>query len=95
LQVPGAKEVGVEFFSMSKSYSMPGWRLAFGVGNTEMIGALTKLKSYLDYGVFQPIQIAGIIALNECSTTPKEIRETYRSPDAFGCPERCSVCCFA
>jgi alanine-synthesizing transaminase len=79
LQVPGARDVGVEFFSMSKSYSMPGWRLAFGVGNRAMIGALTKLKSYLDYGVFQPIQIAGIIALNECSTTPKEIRETYRS----------------
>jgi alanine-synthesizing transaminase len=78
LQVPGAKEVGVEFFSMSKSYSMPGWRLAFGVGNTEMIGALTKLKSYLDYGVFQPIQIAGIIALNECTEVPKQIREIYR-----------------
>ncbi len=78
LQVPGAKEVGVEFFSMSKSYSMPGWRLAFAVGNPEIIAALTKLKSYLDYGVFQPIQIAGIIALNECSEVPKEIREIYR-----------------
>jgi alanine-synthesizing transaminase len=79
LQVPGAKDVGVEFFSMSKSYSMPGWRLAFCVGNPEIVGALTKLKSYLDYGVFQPIQIAGIIALNECTNTPKEIRETYRA----------------
>jgi alanine-synthesizing transaminase len=79
LQVPGARAVGVEFFSMSKSYSMPGWRLAFALGNREMIGALAKLKSYLDYGVFQPIQIAGIIALNECVNTPKEIRETYRS----------------
>ncbi len=79
MQVPGAKEIGVEFFSMSKSYSMPGWRLAFCVGNTEMIGALTKIKSYLDYGVFQPIQIAGIIALNECDNVPKEIREIYRS----------------
>ncbi|MFN2489671.1 MAG: aminotransferase class I/II-fold pyridoxal phosphate-dependent enzyme [Actinomycetota bacterium] len=79
MQVPGAKDVGVEFFSMSKSYSMAGWRLAFAVGNREMIGALAKLKSYLDYGVFQPIQIAGIIALNECVTVPKEIRETYRS----------------
>jgi alanine-synthesizing transaminase len=78
LQVPGAKEVGVEFFSMSKSYSMPGWRVAFAVGNREMIGALTKLKSYLDYGVFQPIQIAAIIGLNECTTVPKEIREIYR-----------------
>ena len=79
MQVPGAKDVGVEFFSMSKSYSMAGWRLAFAVGNSEMIGALTKLKSYLDYGVFQPIQIAGIIALNECPEVPKQIREIYRS----------------
>jgi alanine-synthesizing transaminase len=79
MQVPGARDVGVEFFSMSKSYSMPGWRVAFCVGNREMVGALTKLKSYLDYGVFQPIQIAAIIALNECTTVPKEIRETYRN----------------
>jgi alanine-synthesizing transaminase len=79
LQVPGAKEVGVEFFSMSKSYSMPGWRLAFAVGNAEIIAALTKLKSYLDYGVFQPVQIAGIIALNECGHVPKQIREIYRA----------------
>ena len=79
MQVPGARDVGVEFFSMSKSYSMPGWRVAFCVGNREMVGALTKLKSYLDYGVFQPIQIAAIIALNECTTVPKEIRETYRT----------------
>jgi alanine-synthesizing transaminase len=79
LQVPGARDVGVEFFSMSKSYSMAGWRLAFAVGNSEMIGALTTLKSYLDYGVFQPIQIAGIIALNECPEVPKQIREIYRS----------------
>src|ERR671918_573177 len=79
MQVPGARDVGVEFFSMSKSYSMPGWRVAFAVGNKEIVGALAKLKSYLDYGVFQPIQIAAIIALNECTTVPKEIRETYRS----------------
>jgi len=79
LQVKGAKDVGVEFFSMSKSYSMPGWRLAFALGNVEVIGALIKLKSYLDYGVFQPIQIAGIIALNECTEVPKQIREIYRS----------------
>jgi alanine-synthesizing transaminase len=79
LQVPGARDIGVEFFSMSKSYSMPGWRIAFALGNREIIGALTKLKSYLDYGVFQPIQIAAIIALNECTTVPKEIRETYRA----------------
>lgn len=79
LQVKGAKDVGIEFFSMSKSYSMPGWRLAFGVGNPQIVGALTKLKSYLDYGVFQPIQIAGIIALNECTEEPKKIREIYRA----------------
>lgn len=79
LQVPGAKEVGVEFFSMSKSYSMAGWRLAFMCGNAEVVKALTSLKSYLDYGVFQPIQIAGIIALNEMTQAPKEIRETYRA----------------
>jgi alanine-synthesizing transaminase len=78
MQVPGARDVGVEFFSLSKSYSMPGWRLAFCVGNAEIVGALTKLKSYLDYGVFQPIQIAGIIALNECTEVPKQIREIYR-----------------
>jgi len=79
MQAKGAKDVGVEFFSMSKSYSMPGWRLAFCVGNREIVGALTKLKSYLDYGVFQPIQIAGIIALNECTEVPKQIREIYRA----------------
>ncbi|MDQ3915794.1 MAG: aminotransferase class I/II-fold pyridoxal phosphate-dependent enzyme [Actinomycetota bacterium] len=79
MQVPGARDVGVEFFSMSKSYSMAGWRLAFAVGNRDMIAGLTKLKSYLDYGVFQPIQIAGIIALNECTEVPKQIREIYRA----------------
>lgn len=79
LQIPGARDVGVELFSMSKSYSMPGWRLAFMCGNPEIVGALGKLKSYLDYGVFQPIQIAGIIALDEVTEAPKQIRETYRS----------------
>ncbi|MGH2733633.1 MAG: aminotransferase class I/II-fold pyridoxal phosphate-dependent enzyme [Actinomycetota bacterium] len=79
LQAPGAKEVAVEFFSLSKSYSMAGWRLAFGCGKAEIIGALGRLKSYLDYGAFQPIQIAGIIALNEMSEAPKGIREIYRS----------------
>ena len=64
LQVPEAKKIGVEFYSLSKSYNMPGWRVGFCVGNREMISALTKIKSYLDYGMFQPIQIASIIALN-------------------------------
>ena len=63
LEIPGAKEVGVEIFSTSKSYNMPGWRLGFVCGNARMIHALARIKSYLDYGAFQPIQIAGIIAL--------------------------------
>jgi len=78
LQVPGAKEVGVEFFSLSKSYSMPGWRVGFCVGNAHLIGALTRLKSYFDYGIFQPIQIASIIALNELQESVKEIADIYR-----------------
>ena len=77
LQVSGAKEVGVEFFSLSKSYSMPGWRVGFCVGNSHLIGALTRLKSYYDYGIFQPIQIAGIIALNELQESVKEIVDIY------------------
>jgi len=64
LQVPEAKEIGVEFYTLSKSYNMPGWRVGFCVGNREVVGALTKIKSYLDYGIFQPLQIASIIALN-------------------------------
>jgi len=79
LQVRGAKEVAVEFFSMSKSYSMAGWRVGFCVGNREMVGALTRLKSYLDYGIFQPIQIAAIIALNGDQSCVKEIVDIYRS----------------
>jgi alanine-synthesizing transaminase len=78
LQVKGAKDVGVEFFSLSKSYSMPGWRVGFAVGNKKMIDALGKIKSYFDYGVFQPIQIASIIALNEGDADVKEIAEKYR-----------------
>jgi len=78
LQVEGAKEVGVEFFSLSKSYSMPGWRVGFAVGNKKMISALGRIKSYFDYGVFQPIQIAAIIALNEGDEDVKEIVEKYK-----------------
>lgn len=78
LQVPGAKEVGVEFFTLSKSYNMPGWRVGFCVGNREMIGALTKLKSYLDYGIFQPVQIAAIIALNGPQDCVTEVVDLYR-----------------
>jgi len=79
LQIPGAKDVGVEFFSMTKSYSMAGWRVGFCVGNQEIVGALTKIKSYLDYGMFQPIQIASIVALRGSQDCVEEIRKTYES----------------
>ena len=78
LQVKGAKDVGVEFFSLSKSYSMPGWRVGFCVGNQEIVGALARIKSYLDYGIFQPIQIASIIALDGPQDCVKEICDTYQ-----------------
>lgn len=78
LQVKGAKEVGVEFFSLSKSYSMPGWRVGFCAGNAHMIGALARLKSYFDYGIFQPVQIAGIIALNELDESVRNITAIYK-----------------
>ncbi|HET7462837.1 MAG TPA: aminotransferase class I/II-fold pyridoxal phosphate-dependent enzyme [Longimicrobium sp.] len=78
LQVPGAMDVGVEFFSMSKSYCMAGWRVGFCVGNTAMVQALTKIKSYLDYGIFQPIQIAAAHALRAGQECVGETREVYR-----------------
>ncbi len=78
LQVPGAKDVGVELFSLSKSYNMPGWRVGFAVGNQRLIYALTRIKSYLDYGVFQPIQIASIIALNGPYDCVEQIVATYK-----------------
>jgi len=79
LQVKGAKDVGVEFFSLSKSYSMPGWRVGFCVGNQEIVGALARIKSYLDYGIFQPIQIASIIALDGPQDCVKEICDIYQT----------------
>ena len=79
LQVPGAKDVGIEFFTLSKSYNMPGWRVGFAVGNSEIIHALARIKSYQDYGMFQPIQIAATVALNGPRDCVEEIRETYRS----------------
>jgi len=78
LEVPGAKECAVEIFSMSKSYNMAGWRIGFCLGNHKMIAALARIKSYLDYGIFQPLQIAGIIALRECEADTDAIRETYQ-----------------
>jgi alanine-synthesizing transaminase len=79
LQVPGAKDVGVEFFTLSKSYNMPGWRVGFAVGNRRIVAALTRIKSYLDYGMFQPVQIASIIALNGPQECVQDIVGTYRS----------------
>jgi alanine-synthesizing transaminase len=79
LQVPGAKDVAVELYSLTKSFSMAGWRIAFMVGNAEVVAALTKLKSYLDYGTFQPIQIAAIVAMNEAPDYPKVVNETYQA----------------
>ena len=79
LQVPGADEVAVEIYSMTKSYSMAGWRVAFMVGNSGVVAALTKLKSYLDYGTFQPIQIAATVTLNEASEHPSEVCGIYQS----------------
>ncbi len=78
LQVSGAKDIGVEFFSLSKSYSMPGWRVGFCVGNPELVGALRRIKSYLDYGMFQPIQIAAIIALNGPEDCVHKIVQIYK-----------------
>ena len=78
LQIPGAKDIGVELFSLSKSYSMPGWRVGFCVGNPTLVGALRRIKSYLDYGMFQPIQIAAIIALNGPDDCVKKIVEIYK-----------------
>jgi alanine-synthesizing transaminase len=79
LEVPGAKEVAVELYSMTKSFSMAGWRIAFLVGNAEIVQALTKLKSYLDYGTFQPIQIAAIVAMNEAADYPRQINRSYEA----------------
>jgi alanine-synthesizing transaminase len=78
LEVAGAKDVAVEMFSLSKSYSMAGWRVGFCVGNREAVAALTRLKSYLDYGIFQPVQIASIIALRDCDAFVPGIKEVYR-----------------
>jgi alanine-synthesizing transaminase len=77
LQVEGAKEHAVEIFSMTKSYNMAGWRVGFCLGNKKMIYALARIKSYLDYGIFQPIQIAGIIGLRECEDDVKKISNLY------------------
>ncbi len=78
LEVPGAKDVAVELYTLTKSHSMAGWRVGFVVGNSEVVAALAKLKSYLDYGTFQPIQIASIIALNEGDEYVGDVNDIYR-----------------
>jgi len=78
LQVPGAHEVAVELYTLSKSFSMAGWRMGFLLGNAEVVAALGRLKSYLDYGTFQPIQIAATVAVNEAPDFPRAVNEIYR-----------------
>ncbi len=79
LEATGAKDIGVEFYSLTKSYNMAGWRVGFCVGNRDIVAALIKIKSYLDYGMFQPVQIASIIALNGPQECVKEICTMYQS----------------
>ncbi|MFN4277853.1 MAG: LL-diaminopimelate aminotransferase [Ferrovibrio sp.] len=79
LQVKGAKDIAIEFTSLSKTYNMPGWRIGFGAGNPVLIGALARMKSYLDYGAFTPIQVAATAALNGPQDCVEEIRQTYKS----------------
>jgi len=79
LQVPGAEEVAVELYTLTKSFSMAGWRVGFVVGNAAVVGALARLKSWLDYGTFQPIQIAAIVAMNELPDYPREVSAIYQS----------------
>ena len=79
LEVPGAKDIAVEFTSLSKTYNMPGWRMGFAVGNERLIGALARVKSYLDYGAFTPIQVAAAAALNGPQDCVDEIRAMYKS----------------
>ena len=78
LQVPGARELAVEFYSLSKTYNMPGWRVGFACGNAELIGALARIKSYLDYGMFTPIQVAAIHALESEQDCVEDIRNMYQ-----------------
>ena len=78
LQIPGAKEIAVEFFSLSKSYNMPGWRVGFMCGNRKLVAALARMKSYLDYGTFTPIQVAAIAALEGPQDCVREIRDRYQ-----------------
>lgn len=78
LQIPGAKDIAIEFYSMSKTYSMPGWRIGFAAGNKKLIAALTRIKSYLDYGAFTPVQVAAAAALNGPQDCVDEVRALYK-----------------
>ena len=89
LQVPGAMDIAVEFTTLSKTYAMPGWRMGFAVGNERLIHALTRVKSYLDYGAFTPIQVAAAAALNGPQDCIDEIRGIYSA--AAGLPGRCAL----
>ncbi len=91
LQVPGAREVAVEFFSLSKSYNMPGWRVGFMVGNSTLVAALARMKSYLDYGMFTPIQVAAIAALEGPQECVAEISEMYRKRRDVLCEGLCAL----
>ncbi len=91
LQVEGAKECAVEFFSLSKSYNMPGWRVGFCCGNPELVGALARMKSYLDYGMFTPVQVAAISALEGDQSCVEEIRSLYQSRRDVLCRGLCDA----
>lgn len=91
LQVEGAKDIAVEFYSLSKTYNMPGWRVGFMCGNRALVEALSRIKSYLDYGMFTPIQVAAIEALNSPQEVIDEVRETYRRRRDVLCEGLCSA----
>lgn len=91
LQIPGAEEVAVEFFSLSKSYNMPGWRVGFMCGNKTLVAALARIKSYLDYGMFTPIQIASITALEGPQQCVAEIRDMYQRRRDVLCDGLCAA----
>lgn len=86
MEVPGARDVGVDFYTLSKSYAMPGWRVGFCVGNREMIHALARIKSYLDYGIFQPVQIAATAA--RTARTTACMKSATRTANAVTCLSR-------
>ncbi|MEM7402344.1 MAG: aminotransferase class I/II-fold pyridoxal phosphate-dependent enzyme, partial [Pseudomonadota bacterium] len=91
LQVEGAKEIAVEFYSLSKTYNMPGWRVGFMCGNPTLVEALSRIKSYLDYGMFTPIQVAAIEALSSSQEIIDEVRDTYKTRRDVLCEGLCNA----